>query len=532
MALAAIVAAATFQSARANSATWDETLYLYLGRHAVITHADYAAFASLGVAPLPVRLIWTPRVIGPTASEPSDPAVYRQRVDRARLNAIAWFAVPLVLAVLVLVSSAYGVAAGAVAAVLIALSPNVIAHASLATTDVAFACMFIVSTAAAIAYLRRRSGPAPSALAAAMGLALATKYSAIGLYLILVTMLAVRWRERRWFRDLTVMIGSLVIAWALHGWQVAPLMTPTGVAASMVQAVFGWTGRATGIVTWLAALPAPIFLRGIAAQAFLERGGQEAFLLGAVSQHGWWYYFPVALAMKSTLIELAALVTFVALAFVRKLRDVETQVVVTTVVVFGLLALMGRRDLGVRYVLPVVILVVIAAAAWAADVLRGFKWAPAIGVAAVSMQAFSLLTIAPQHLAYFNVLAGGPERGYTRLVDSNLDWGQDLLRLNEWLAPQPDVEVGLAYFGSAPPLAYGIQSADWRSLQPSGPGRRKFFVISATYLQGIFLCEDPFASFRALAPSARIGYTLMAYDVARDDVRRALAVAAGDRCAP
>ena len=529
--LTVIVAALTLQSADANSATWDESLYLYLGRHAAITH-DYEAFAALGVAPLPVRAIWTPRVLEPVPAEPAAPAVFRQRIDRARRNAIAWFAVPLVLAILLMVSRAHGVAAGTVAALLIALSPNVIAHASLATTDVAFAFTFIVSIAAMIVYLRRRSWPAALALAAALGLALATKYSAIALYLILVATLAIRWRERRWSRDIAAVIGSLLFAWSLHGWQAAPLFTPTGVAASVLTTILGWTGRAPVIVAWLANLPAPIFLRGIAAQAFLERAGQEAFLLGAVSQHGWWYYFPVALAMKSTVIELAALVAFAALACRRKLRDPETQVVVTTVAIFGLLALMGRRDLGVRYVMPLVILVVIAATAWLSDFLRGQKWAPAICAAALSMQAYSMLAIAPQQLAYFNAFAGGPERGYTRLVDSNLDWGQDLLRLRAWITSQPEAEVGLAYFGSAAPAAYGVQPVDWRSLLATRSGRRKVFVISATYLQGIFLCGDPFAHFRGITPSARIGYTMMAYEVDQDEVRRALAVSAADGCAP
>ena len=60
----------------------------------------------------------------------------------------------------------------------------------------------------------------------------------------------------------------------------------------------------------------------------------------------------------------------------------------------------------------------------------------------------------------------------------------------------------------------------------------EFVVVSATYLQGVFLCGDPFAALRMVRPSDRIGYSLMAYDVSRDDVRGALVQANADSCAP
>lgn len=530
--LTALVLLASGEAARTNSATWDETLYLFLGRQALLTN-DYSGFAALGVAPLPVRLTWTAGVLDPIHAEANDPAVFRQRVERGRANAVAWFAVPLVLFILVIVSSAYGHIAGVVAAGLVALSPNVMAHASLATTDVAFALTFLVGLAAQIHYLRRRSWLSAIAVAAAHGVALATKYSAIGLYLIFVAMLAIRRRETHWKRDLTALAGGLAIAWSLHGWHVAPLFAENGTAATLIATITGPIGVSPDFISALRQLPAPIMLRGIAAQIYLERAGQEAFLLGEVSQFGWWYYFPVAVAMKSTLVELAAFGAFAMLVFRRRWRDVETQVVIVAVLLYGGLALLGRRDLGVRYVLPIMILTIITAVAWGSDLLKGRKWAPAVAGAALAIQAFSFAGIAPEFLAYFNGLAGGPARGYTRLVDSNLDWGQDLLRLRDWLSVHSEVDAGLAYFGSAPLSAYDVQPADWRTLnRPPVDGRKHMFVLSATYLQGIFLCGDPFAGFRAIEPSARIGYSLMVYDVSRDNVSRALGAAAADACAP
>lgn len=528
IALAVLTVAAVSQAAKSNSATWDESLYMYLGREAIIGQG-IASFAALGVAPLPVRLAWTGAALAPIQAEPSDPREFRQRVERARRNAMWWFAVPLILAIVAWVATAHGVVAAAVAGAVIALSPNVLAHASLATTDVAFTLTFVLAVVALTMYLRARSTWSAVGLSVALGVALATKYSAIGLF---ITAVIVFWMHRRpgaFWRDAGVLAAAVGVAWALHGFAMAPAVTATGFVATLVERFPG--GRV--VAEWLSTLPAPIMLRGIAAQAFLERQGQEAFLLGDVSPDGWWYYFPVALAMKSTPVELLGALAFVGLAATRRMRDIETRVVVVTVVVFGGLALMGRRDLGVRYVLPAVVLVNVAAVAWTADLLRQYRHAWIAGLFVVCAQAMTFAAITPQHLAYFNAIGGGPESGYKRLVDSNLDWGQDLVQLSDWMTANRTTEVGIAYFGSAPPSAYDGRINSWRAMDRDVPaGRDAVVVISATYLQGIFLCGDPFAGFRRLEPSGRIGYSLLAYSAQRPEVRNAIRSAAADPCAP
>ncbi len=493
------------QSARANSATWDESLYMFLGRTNLVE--DYRrGFAELGVAPLPVHVLWTRSVLEPIALEHTDAGVFAGRVDRARRRAIVLVAVPLVLCVLLWAALRHRLLAGIAAASIVALSPNVIAHSSLATTDAAFTLAFLVAVAALIGYVSERSWPRALMLAFALGTALATKYSAIILFAVCVVMFALRWRERRIGRDLTVLVAALVVAWGWHGWALMP-------------------------INHLGNVPAPILVKGIAAQAYLDRGGQEAFLLGQVSQHGWWYFFPVVIALKSTIVELVALGAFLTLAARRGLRDPETQVIVIAVVAFVGVAMLGHRDLGMRYVLAPFVLAVVAGMAWAVQAMGDRRHAVAAMTVLVLGQAAACASIAPQHLAYLNELAGGPSSGYTKVVDSNLDWGQDLLRLRDWQAAHAGARVGVAYFGSAPLAAYSVRVADWRSLLDDH-GRADVFVISATYLQGVFLCGDPFAPLRAVRPSERIGYTLFSYAMSREDVRAALAEAARDRCAP
>jgi hypothetical protein len=135
------------------------------------------------------------------------------------------------------------------------------------------------------------------------------------------------------------------------------------------------------------------------------------------------------------------------------------------------------------------------------------------------------LTISPHYLAYFNELAGGPENGYRVLVDSNLDWGQDLPGLREYMKDHNIASVKLAYCGTADPGAYGIDyellpglphpwwkySNDPEVIVDPGPG---VYAISATALQGArFQNPDVYAWFRERRPDAVIGYSIFIYQV-------------------
>jgi hypothetical protein len=264
----------------------------------------------------------------------------------------------------------------------------------------------------------------------------------------------------------------------------------------------------------------------------MDRAGQEAFLLGQTAQHGWWYFFPIALSLKSTPVELfafGAFVVFTVRAIARGDRDPQTRVLIAAALIFGAASMFSHRDLGIRYVLPLVVTMLIATVGWTAEWLGRRPWlAAGLAGVAVAAQFASFRSIAPDYLAYFNGIAGGPSQGYTRLVDSNLDWGQDLPRLAEWLQSRGTNRVMLAYFGSAPPEAYGIQSETIRAASTAPPP--DWLAISATLYQGVFMCGDPFARFRAIQPDGRVGYTMMMYSTGRDEVRNAIRAVREDPC--
>jgi len=136
---------------------------------------------------------------------------------------------------------------------------------------------------------------------------------------------------------------------------------------------------------------------------------------------------------------------------------------------------------------------------------------------------FSTLLIYPHYLAYFNELVG-PRNGYKVLVDSNLDWGQDLPGLRAWMDEHSVEQVYLSWFGIAPPEHYSVRYRylpGWPPFEDPAlcvyhpqrplPG---IYAISATSLQGVLLDNpDTFAFFRMQRPIAQIGYSILVYKV-------------------
>jgi hypothetical protein len=127
----------------------------------------------------------------------------------------------------------------------------------------------------------------------------------------------------------------------------------------------------------------------------------------------------------------------------------------------------------------------------------------------------------PYHLAYFNEIGGGPARGWRLLVDSNLDWGQDLKRLKAWMDGHGVDRVKLSYFGSASPSYYGIHAVRLPGYSAPHPPRitreihpGDIVAVSVTNLQGVYLdAEDlPLMErLRGLKPVGRVGRSIFVY---------------------
>jgi 4-amino-4-deoxy-L-arabinose transferase-like glycosyltransferase len=504
-ALALLLAGQSGWSVATTSGTYDETTYLGFGR-ALYGSLDAKALAGWGVAPLPVLLTSAAPVL---AGSPS----YPRAITLARVSAIVLIGVPLVVITYWTLLHAFGRGAAIAGTAFVTLSPNIVAHASLATTDICFMVSALAALAALVHHIEKRSARSRAVLGVSLALALAAKYSALALFAIVALASYAtsgnqsRSHVRRAVDAFALATGlfavALLFVWVLHALEMAPFGLPP------IENVL---------------LPAPIV--GIARQIHHQSLGEPAFLMGRHSMVGWWYYMPVALAMKSTPPELVV-GAGALIALIGGWRNPAPCGLVWRIalVVFGALGLVNHIALGIRYVLVLIPLsTFLAAEQWFRT--GSHRRRQLFAGALVALQLLSAVSIAPHYLSYFNWFAGGPGKGYSRLADSNVDWGQDLPALKAELIRLGARHLLLSYFGTAPPEAYGVQADRWDGGVRDKFERWDWVAISATNLDGVFLPADPFAGFRALTPGGRAGYSILLYPTSREDVRRAMATAA------
>ena len=438
---------------------------------------------------------------------------YADVLASARHGELVFF-VLLGLVVWLWARSLAGEAGGAIATLLLVANPNVLAHAGLATTDIACAATTTLALFLAVRWVESPTLARALAFGIGAGLAVGSRLSAlafVGGALVASYSLYVwvtrRPRIERVARAPSIgaqLIASAVlflfVVWAIYRFAIGP-MHPGGHS-----------------------VPAPAFLAGI--DTFLLHGGSghPSFLLGTPANRGWWYYFPVALAVKTPipLLVLSTVGIAVGLEDVVKRRDWRTAVPIAAALTMLAISTTVRVDLGVRLILPMYPLLAIVAAQGA---MRLWAERPALAPRAVAgaLLAWSLLIAVrahPDHLSYFNLLAGNhPEHV---LVDSNLDWGQDLYRLRDTIvARRISDSVRVAYFGTANISAAGVPRARELGLHEHATG---WIAASETYLAGEWVgpAYDWLLAYPAVArigPSMRLWY-IPPTAVTRDSSRR------------
>jgi 4-amino-4-deoxy-L-arabinose transferase-like glycosyltransferase len=433
-----------------------------------------------------------------------DGAHYRRVLFLARLGMLPFFWLMLVVCA-VWGARESGAAGGLLATLFAATNPNLLGHAGVAGTDLAPAAL---AAAALLAWMRWRDKPTTSRallFGVAVALAATSKFSAL---VFLVPALALGEVARLLTRGADPAREVAAISWrhALVGF---------GAAALTVWAVYRFdVGPVSPGDIWA---PAPALFRGV--RPFLQHanGGHPSFLLGEVSQRGWWYYYLVVLAVKTPL-PLLALSVVGAVESVRAVRTERWPALVPlagTIAVL-LVALATHVDLGVRIVLTIYPFFAMLAAR---GVLALWRRGGARVIVAARRLTTALLVAAsvavavrawPDYVAYFNPLAGSrPEQV---LVDSNLDWGQDLYRLADTVRARRIDSVRVHYFGSSNLSSAGLTNARRLGRDERTTG---WVAASETFLAGVWTDTSLHWLVRR-TPVARIGPSMRLYFIEPD----------------
>jgi hypothetical protein len=282
----------------------------------------------------------------------------------------------------------------------------------------------------------------------------------------------------------------------------------------------------------LGKLPVPLprdYLLGIDAQRRMMEARHPVYLDGRWSETGFGDYFLKCLAYKLPHAAQGLLVCGLLFAVFpgRVDRDGGTQALLALPPALVLAVASGPgMQLGVRYLLPAFPFLFLLAGQAARWFDRAHFPLRTALVAVLGLALPFSLRQHPQHLAYFNELAGGPLGGREHLLDSNLDWGQDLGELRRYLDREQIDEIGLAYFGMVPPARAGI-----RYHIPTLPPAPGWYAVSANFLQGrphtirypdgTIRSADigEFAWFHAFSPVARIGSSIDVFHLTEADLR-------------
>jgi 4-amino-4-deoxy-L-arabinose transferase-like glycosyltransferase len=420
----------------------------------------------------------------------------------------------LVTAVAWLGRAWFGAAAGVTAAWLCAMDPNLIAHGRYVTTDLGSALFFLLSVGSWIRYLQAPAAKRAGWAALFTGLALGVKFSMLVLVPLLPGLLAMRWamrQEGRW-KGLGALAGVLAGA----AFVVALLYGPESWRT--------FRGREIGVgpeTIYGYTLPAHTYFTGLRTLLEHNQDGHETFLMGERSMTGWWYYFPVVMAVKST-IAFLVMAGLMALAGLRRVANIWRDpggsflwlALLTPAVVYLGVSMNSRINLGVRHLLPLYPLLYLLGAAALRRVVAPRRFALAAGLL-VLLQSGETLAAYPEYLGFFNAAAGGREAGPRYLLDSNVDWGQDLKKLMAYQKQTKPERMCVRYFGPMEPDALGMEY----SFLPRGRDRREMEemdcigAISVTLLHDLYMDKGDYEWLRKRKPFGMVGTSIYLYDL-------------------
>ncbi len=417
------------------------------------------------------------------------------------------------------------------AVVLFVNLPPLLGHAGLATLDMACAASVAI---ALYTFMRCLENPAWTRLillGGSLALAFLCKFSSIAFLgaCLLCTLVyfalerrgaalrVVQWR-RLSVRVLIVSGVAFVLLWAGYRFSCRPLSDHRGGAHPSIDRAFAKRPLLRSLAYKAIEAPIPLaqFARGIREVESHNAAGHDSYLFGKYGRTGWWYFFPVAVGVK-TPIGFLILAGCGIFAIVRRFRSGPWQHHLTVIfpAAIMLVCMRSRIDLGVRHILAIYPpLAVIGGYAMSEFFVLARRTSRAILVLPIMLVvwvAADSWMARPDYLAYFNQFAGAhPER---ILAESDLDWGQDLYRLSQRLRDLRVDHVSIKYFGTAPLEKAGLPP--YSILSADVPTTHGYVAVSVRYLTLEYAKNGSFAWLRGRTPQEIVGKSIYLYNFGR-----------------
>ena len=484
---------------------------------------------------------------------------------------IFWARIPMILLLIILgfyvflwARQLFGNNGAILSLLFFSLSPTLLAHGRLVTTDVGAATGAFISTYYFVKFLQNNTKKNLLLAGITLGIAQLFKFSLVLLFpfmgILIFVLAIVKTNNFRAFlklfgRYLLLFILMLIIAYILiwfvylyHTWNYPPEKQVSDTKFTLTS--FSNRGLAD-LVVWMADKPLlrPVaqYLLGLFMVLQRTSGGNTGYYMGEVSAAGWKSYFPMVYLLKEPLAfhilawltQLLGFLAFLWLTlkysfwkkpvfhiknWMKNFFPVFAMILYTWI--YWAASLESNLNIGVRHLLPIFPFTIILIS----GALIYFWFKPPylkLKVLLVSAfllwQAISVISVYPHFLSYFNELAGGPENGYKFVTDSNYDWGQDLKWLVKWADDNKVDKIYVDYFGGADPSYYlKDKYISWNGKNdPKELPKGSYLAVSATLLQGgrgkpAPSFNEPTGYYLWLnnyEPVARAGYSIFIYHI-------------------
>jgi hypothetical protein len=421
----------------------------------------------------------------------------------------------------------FGATAGICALLLFTFDPNVLAHGTLISTDMASACFIFATVYAFYRYQLDRNWRwllIPGVLA---GLAMSAKFTGILVApMLMLLAIAEGIRERSFAsfgKALAACIGILIVGWAViwafYDFRYAPAPNGLQLSPALGPYLASLPNKGDGVTLAILArfhLLPQAYIWGLANTKHTE-WEYTSYFWGHVYRHGPWQYFPAAFLIKSTLplLILLLLTPWAERGFVKRYRRELTFLLIPVAVYFAVV-MTSHFCIGARHLMPIYPFLYVIAGAAAASLMRRGRTLATFAVLLLAFQIFTTVKVAPNYMAYGNELWGGPLQVRNYLSDANVDWGQQLKTVKQYLDENHITNCWFAYFpdGAVQPQDYGVHcqrlptpSALWWLNLPMNvpPEIDGTVLISESDLDGVESGDgalNPYDSFRRQKPVA------------------------------
>jgi Dolichyl-phosphate-mannose-protein mannosyltransferase len=423
----------------------------------------------------------------------SEAIAFRTRVPMILLT--------LALGVLIFVYARqlFGGRAALFAVLFFSLEPTVLAHGRIVQTDLPAALAYLLFFFSLRSFLRAPDLRRAFGLGGALGLALLTKFSLLILLpVFLIASIAMLWST--WQRGaqparlgLRIAIALVVMLFLVN---TAYYFRRQPLSQSDIMWIESMSPSHSGVVMRTlragSAVVPTSFLFGAYIVWAHDQMGHPASLLGAYSNSGWWYYFPVAFALKTSLpflmLSIAAVGWALWMFWLR--RESAFLWLLAPIVIYTLVAMTSHIDIGIRHLLPIFPFLFILSGAFVDWVLRlQSGWIPrAVMVVLLAWMALTAARAYPDYLTYMNEIASKHPHWYY-LSDSNVEWGDDTGALAAYLCARGETSVRTAVLGGwTSPGSCGVQYVN--AFSPEFLTQTRYVAIGASFLNGSTVPQD------------------------------------------